>query len=122
MGNDDKVANKGEGLLGKAKEKLGDATDNQRPAGRGQEGPEQGRPQAGRREGQGRVQGLTSRPPDRAAPHGLTQPSAPPVAFSGHPAPGPHEPVDRPAQPRDVQAVRGEVLRGGAVPPQLGRA
>ena len=29
MGNDDKLANKGEGLLGKAKESLGDATDNQ---------------------------------------------------------------------------------------------
>ena len=28
MGNDDKIANKGEGALGKAKEKLGDATDN----------------------------------------------------------------------------------------------
>jgi uncharacterized protein YjbJ (UPF0337 family) len=28
MGNDDKIANKGEGLLGKAKESLGDATDN----------------------------------------------------------------------------------------------
>ncbi len=28
MGTDDKMANKGEGLLGKAKEKLGDATDN----------------------------------------------------------------------------------------------
>jgi uncharacterized protein YjbJ (UPF0337 family) len=28
MGNDDKVANKGEGMLGKAKETLGDATDN----------------------------------------------------------------------------------------------
>ena len=28
MGTDDKVANKGEGGLGKAKEKLGDATDN----------------------------------------------------------------------------------------------
>ena len=28
MGNDDKVANKGEGMLGKAKEKLGEATDN----------------------------------------------------------------------------------------------
>jgi uncharacterized protein YjbJ (UPF0337 family) len=30
MGNDDKMANKGEGMLGKAKEKLGDATDNDR--------------------------------------------------------------------------------------------
>jgi uncharacterized protein YjbJ (UPF0337 family) len=29
MGNDDKMANKGEGMLGKAKEKLGDATDNE---------------------------------------------------------------------------------------------
>jgi uncharacterized protein YjbJ (UPF0337 family) len=29
MGNDDKIANKGEGMLGKAKETLGDATDNQ---------------------------------------------------------------------------------------------
>lgn len=29
MGNEDKLANKGEGTLGKAKEKLGDATDNQ---------------------------------------------------------------------------------------------
>jgi uncharacterized protein YjbJ (UPF0337 family) len=28
MGNDDKIANKGEGMLGKAKESLGDATDN----------------------------------------------------------------------------------------------
>ncbi len=28
MGNEDKIANKGEGLLGKAKEGLGDATDN----------------------------------------------------------------------------------------------
>jgi len=28
MGNDDKLANKGEGMLGKAKESLGDATDN----------------------------------------------------------------------------------------------
>ena len=28
MGNEDKVANKGEGMLGKAKETLGDATDN----------------------------------------------------------------------------------------------
>ncbi|MDX6300261.1 MAG: hypothetical protein QOF53_1475 [Nocardioidaceae bacterium] len=28
MGNDDKMANKGEGMLGKAKETLGDATDN----------------------------------------------------------------------------------------------
>jgi uncharacterized protein YjbJ (UPF0337 family) len=28
MGNDDKLANKGEGMLGKAKETLGDATDN----------------------------------------------------------------------------------------------
>ena len=28
MGNDDKIANKGEGMLGKGKEKLGDATDN----------------------------------------------------------------------------------------------
>ncbi|HYO40191.1 MAG TPA: CsbD family protein [Nocardioidaceae bacterium] len=28
MGSDDKIANKGEGLLGKAKETLGDATDN----------------------------------------------------------------------------------------------
>jgi uncharacterized protein YjbJ (UPF0337 family) len=28
MGNDDKLANKGEGLLGKGKEALGDATDN----------------------------------------------------------------------------------------------
>ncbi len=28
MGNDDKAANKGEGMLGKAKETLGDATDN----------------------------------------------------------------------------------------------
>ena len=29
MGTDDKMANKGEGMLGKAKEKLGDATDNE---------------------------------------------------------------------------------------------
>ena len=29
MGNDDKIANKGEGMLGKAKESLGDATDNE---------------------------------------------------------------------------------------------
>ncbi len=28
MGTDDKIANKGEGVLGKAKEKLGDATDD----------------------------------------------------------------------------------------------
>ncbi len=28
MGNDDKIANKGEGLLGSAKEKLGDATND----------------------------------------------------------------------------------------------
>jgi uncharacterized protein YjbJ (UPF0337 family) len=28
MGNDDKIANQGESLLGKAKEGLGDATDN----------------------------------------------------------------------------------------------
>jgi uncharacterized protein YjbJ (UPF0337 family) len=28
MGSDDKIANKGEGMLGKAKEALGDATDN----------------------------------------------------------------------------------------------
>jgi uncharacterized protein YjbJ (UPF0337 family) len=28
MGNEDKIANKGENLLGKAKESLGDATDN----------------------------------------------------------------------------------------------
>jgi uncharacterized protein YjbJ (UPF0337 family) len=28
MGTDDKMANQGEGMLGKAKEKLGDATDN----------------------------------------------------------------------------------------------
>jgi uncharacterized protein YjbJ (UPF0337 family) len=28
MGTDDKAANKGEGMLGKAKETLGDATDN----------------------------------------------------------------------------------------------
>ena len=28
MGTEDKAANKGEGLLGKAKEGLGDATDN----------------------------------------------------------------------------------------------
>jgi uncharacterized protein YjbJ (UPF0337 family) len=28
MGNDDKIANKGESMLGKAKESLGDATDN----------------------------------------------------------------------------------------------
>ncbi len=28
MGNDDKIANKGESALGKAKETLGDATDN----------------------------------------------------------------------------------------------
>jgi len=30
MGTDDKMANQGEGMLGKAKEKLGDATDNDR--------------------------------------------------------------------------------------------
>jgi uncharacterized protein YjbJ (UPF0337 family) len=28
MGNDDKLKNKGEGAMGKAKEKLGDATDD----------------------------------------------------------------------------------------------
>ncbi len=28
MGNDDKIANKGEGMLGKAKESLGDATND----------------------------------------------------------------------------------------------
>ena len=28
MGNEDKIANQGEGALGKAKEKLGDATDD----------------------------------------------------------------------------------------------
>jgi uncharacterized protein YjbJ (UPF0337 family) len=28
MGNDDKIANKGEGMLGKAKEGLGNATDD----------------------------------------------------------------------------------------------
>ena len=28
MGNDDKLKNKGEGAVGKAKEKLGDATDD----------------------------------------------------------------------------------------------
>jgi len=28
MGTDDKIANKGDSALGKAKEKLGDATDN----------------------------------------------------------------------------------------------
>jgi uncharacterized protein YjbJ (UPF0337 family) len=28
MGNEDKIANKGESMLGKAKESLGDATDN----------------------------------------------------------------------------------------------
>jgi uncharacterized protein YjbJ (UPF0337 family) len=28
MGNDDKLANKGDNVMGKAKEKLGDATDN----------------------------------------------------------------------------------------------
>ena len=30
MGTDDKMANQGESMLGKAKEKLGDATDNDR--------------------------------------------------------------------------------------------
>ena len=59
MGNDDKIANKTDSAVGKAKEKLGDATGNERPRGRGQEGPEQGRPQAGRREGQGRLQALS---------------------------------------------------------------
>jgi uncharacterized protein YjbJ (UPF0337 family) len=29
MGNEDKIANQGEGALGKAKEKLGDVTDDQ---------------------------------------------------------------------------------------------
>jgi uncharacterized protein YjbJ (UPF0337 family) len=29
MGNDDKVANKADNITGKAKEKLGDATDNE---------------------------------------------------------------------------------------------
>ena len=30
MGNDDKIANKTDGVAGKAKEKIGDATDDQR--------------------------------------------------------------------------------------------
>jgi uncharacterized protein YjbJ (UPF0337 family) len=35
MGNDDKIANKGEDMLGKGKEKLGEATDNRDLQGEG---------------------------------------------------------------------------------------
>ena len=36
MSNDDKLSNKGENLKGQAKEKVGDATDNQDMAAEGQ--------------------------------------------------------------------------------------
>ena len=68
MSGEDKANNKVEELGGKAKEALGDATDDKRPPGSRPEGPDEEQPQAGRREGQGRLQ---------VSPHPRTAEAAP---------------------------------------------
>ena len=60
MSGMDKAKNKVEELGGKGKEAAGDATGDRDLAGGGQGRPGQRQPQAGRREGQGRLQ--VSRP------------------------------------------------------------
>ena len=66
MSGSDKLKNKAQELGGRGKEAAGDLTNDKRPAGRGQEGPGRGQPQAGRREGQGRLQ-VTGRGPSGRA-------------------------------------------------------
>ena len=66
MGDQDKVNNKIEDIGGQAKEKIGQATGDEELEAPGSRRPGQGRHQAGRREGQGRVQELAS--PDLEAP------------------------------------------------------
>ena len=56
MSDENKLHNKVEELGGKAKEALGDATDDRDLQAAGSEGPDEGQPQAGRREDQGRLQ------------------------------------------------------------------
>ena len=55
MSNDDKISNKVDELAGKAKEAAGKATDNEQLEAEGK-GDQAAQPQAGRREGQGRLQ------------------------------------------------------------------
>ena len=59
MSDGDKASNKIDDVVGKAKEGLGKATGDDELEEPGQEGPGQERPQAGRREGQGRLQALS---------------------------------------------------------------
>ena len=56
MSGIDKMKNKAEELGGKGKEAVGDATDDRDLQAEGTGRPDQGQPQAGRREGQGRLQ------------------------------------------------------------------
>ena len=62
MSGVDKAKNKAEELGGEAKEKIGKATGNQRLEDEGHVDQASRQPQAGRREGEGRVQGLIGRP------------------------------------------------------------
>ena len=63
MGMDDKLKHGAESTLGKAKESLGRRDGRPRAAGRGKEGPVEVRPEAGRREGQGRSRGSHRKTP-----------------------------------------------------------
>ena len=61
MGLGDKIENMKDDLVGKGKEAAGKATDDERLEAEGRVDQSEGRPQAGRREGQGRLQELTHR-------------------------------------------------------------
>ena len=60
MGVGDKIENMKDDLAGKGKEAAGKATDNERLEAEGRVDQSAGRHQAGRREGQGRLQELTA--------------------------------------------------------------
>ena len=60
MGAEDKVRNKAEELTGKGKETLGEAVGDEQMETEGTRRTGEGRPQAGRREGEGRLRGLTA--------------------------------------------------------------
>ena len=76
MSGTDKLKNKAQELGGRGKEAAGDADRRQGPAGRGPEGPDRRQPQAGRREGQGRLQVTGRGPRGRAADAGAPSPHA----------------------------------------------
>ena len=81
MSAEDKVKNTAETAKGKAKEGVGTATGNESLKGRGPRRSDQGRPQAGLRENQGRLQEVANAAPGRVPQRGPGQTATAPSAW-----------------------------------------